>query len=1020
MTLLNLAARCCPTDNALMVDFTELKRETLGRHLRRHIQGEVRFDPTSRRLYSTDASIYQIEPLGVVIPKTIADLVATVQIAAETQTPLTARGGGTSLSGQSIGPGLLLDCSKYLNAILDVDRGTRLVRVQPGVILDQLNRAVAAHDLQFGPDVATASRANLGGMIGNNSAGSRSIVYGKTMDHVRRLGLVLADGTQTEFRPLPTTEWDRRAAARSLEGAIYRGVRQLVCENAEEIRRRFPRILRRVSGYNLDALCDQWTNTPPAQLVSLVPLLVGSEGTLAVVTEAELALVPRPRVRGLLVPHFTSLGAAMDALAACLEFGPSAVELLDRMLLDLARENLSLKDTMTVVQGRPEALLMVEFSGQSAAEVVDRIEKLQTRLHEVAGVTALVPALEPALRDPLWNLRRDAVPLLYGMPGDRKPVTFVEDTAVAPAQLPAFVARFRELLCRHGTQGAFYGHASVGCLHIRPVLNLKDAADVTRMRQITEEVTDLVLEYGGALSGEHGDGLARSEWNRKMFGPVVYKAFCRVKQIFDPQQILNPGKVVAAPAMTENLRYGPDYQPAQPATAFDYSRQEGFVRAIELCNGSGVCRKLKGGTMCPSFRATLDEKDSTRGRANALRLALTGEGGSVAAQATGDGPTLSRAQGLRSKWVHEVLDLCLMCKACKSECPSNVDMAKLKAEFLHAYYQGRPRPLGHRLMAWIFRLNRLGAMAAPLVNWLQERRALRWLLEMTAGIDRRRSLPPLHADHFRRWFARHTPPPVAGRYGRVLLLDDCFTTFQEPAIGRAAVRVLERAGYTVTLAGLTCCCRPMISKGFLTPARELIQAQVGRLARCLADGIPLLGLEPSCLLTLADEWPELLPGGETRRVAAAVDLADAWLARQTKAGRSDLQLERRSEECLVHGHCHQKALQGVTGTLAALGLVPGLNVTVLDSGCCGMAGSFGFEKEHYDLSVAIANLELLPALAAKPEAIVVAPGTSCRHQIKDLAGRRAWHPLEVLAAALGKVTDGPGPGALTSDLSQSG
>jgi Fe-S oxidoreductase len=685
------------------------------------------------------------------------------------------------------------------------------------------------------------------------------------------------------------------------------------------------------------------------------------------------------------VPQFGSLDAAMDALAACLEFGPSAVELLDQMLLDLARGNLALKDAMAVVQGQPAALLMVEFSSDDPAEVADRVERLQRRLREAEGLTAMVPALDPALRDPLWNLRSAAVPLLYGMPGDRKPVTFVEDTAVSPARLPEFVARFRDLLRRHGTDGAFYGHASVGCLHIRPVLNLKEAADMAQMRRIAEAVTDLVLEFGGSLSGEHGDGLARSEWNRKMFGETVYQAFRQVKRAFDPHNLLNPGKVVDAPAMTDNLRYPPGYAPAEPATVFDYSRQEGFVRSIELCNGSGVCRKMQGGAMCPSFRATCDEKDSTRGRANALRLALAGE---------------RPIKNLRSRWVYEVLDLCLMCKACKAECPSNVDMAKLKAEFLHCYYEGRMRPLGQVLMARISWLNRLGALAAPLVNWLQERRVVRWLLEKTAGIDRRRSLPPLHADHFRRWFAGHQPDPAAGQRGRVLLLDDCFTTFNEPAIGQAAVRVLERAGYAVELAGLTCCCRPMISKGFLHESRELIQAQLPRLAQRLADGTLLLGLEPSCLLTLADEWPELVPGPETQRVAAAADLADNWLARQVRTGRCDLSLAPRTERCLLHGHCHQKALRGISGTTAALRLVPRLDVTALDAGCCGMAGSFGFEKEHYDLSVAIANLALLPALAAEPEALVVAPGTSCRHQIKDLAGRRALHPLEVLAAAL--------------------
>lgn len=972
-----------------MDDFTELKRDALGRHLRKHIQGEVRFDHTSRKLYSTDASIYQIEPLGVVIPRSVADLVATVQIAAELHVPITARGGGTSLSGQSIGSGIVVDCSKYLNNLLDLDPAKRVARVQPGLILDRLNREVGKHGLQFGPEVATSSRANLGGMIGNNSAGARSIVYGKTIDHVRRLGVILADGSPASFGPASAEEWDRRARDKSLEGTIYRATRQIVQANAAEIRRRFPKILRRVSGYNLDVI----ETAPQAAGVGLHSLVIGSEGTLAVITEAELNLIPRPKTRGLLVPHFVSLAAAMDALAVCLEFAPSAVELLDKMLIDLARDNLALKDHMAAIEGRPSALFMVEFSGDEQAEVLDRIERLRKRLRDVAGVTALVAAVDPAIRDPLWNLRRAAMPLLYGMRGDRKPVTFVEDCAVSPARLPEFVARFRDVLQTHGTDGAFYGHASVGCLHIRPVLNLKDPSDVATMRRIAERVTDLVLEFGGSLSGEHGDGLVRSEWNRKMFGPVVYEAFRQVKRAFDPDNLLNPGKVVDAPSMTDNLRYGNDYRPLVPLTVFDYSKQEGIVRAVELCNGNGACRKMQGGTMCPSFRATCDEKDSTRGRANALRLAFSGK---------------EPMRDLRSDWLYDVLDLCLMCKACKAECPSNVDMAKLKAEFLEGYYEHRPRPLGQKVMSRIHLLNRLGAPFAPLVNWAQRRGAFRWLMEKAGGIDRRRSLPELHRNHFRRWFGKRRWAPETTGNGSVILLDDCFTTFNEPAIARSAVEVLERAGYHVQLAGIACCGRPMISKGFLRDARELVRREAPRLAAQLTSGQPILGLEPSCILTLADEWPELVPGIETQRIAAAAELADGWLARQVADKRATLPLQPRGGKCLLHGHCHQKALRGVGGTSAALRLVPDLDLQVLDVGCCGMAGSFGFEKEHFDLSVQIANLALVPALQAEPGALVVAPGTSCRHQIKDLTGRRALHPLELLHTALGERDTKPG------------
>ncbi|MBX9584778.1 MAG: 4Fe-4S dicluster domain-containing protein, partial [Gemmataceae bacterium] len=757
----------------------------------------------------------------------------------------------------------------------------------------------------------------------------------------------------------------------------------------------------------------------PRSPKSLLPLLVGSEGTLAVVAGAELALVPRPKHRAILVPQFATLGAALDAVAACLELKPSAVELMDRMLLDLAREQRSLKDTMAFVRGRPEAILMAEFSGDDPREVADRVHELDRRLKAAPGLVASVPALDPATRDPLWDLRRAALPLLFGMVGDRKPVTFVEDCAVAPARLPEFAARFREVLRRHGTDGAFYGHASAGCLHIRPVLNLHDPADVRAMRAIMTDVVALVGQFGGSLSGEHGDGMARSEWNRAMFGPTVYEAFRQVKRGFDPGNVLNPGKVVDGPAMDEGLRVEPGRPLPEAPTAFDYGRQGGFFRSIELCNGVGVCRKTQGGAMCPSYRVTRDERDTTRGRANALRVALLGDERSTMNDDPGgrsSSSLIAHRSSLASRWVHEVMDLCLSCKACKAECPSNVDVAKLKAEFLHAYYAGRPRPLGDLLVKHVHRLSPLAARFAGVGNWLARRGWVRRALEGAAGIDRRRSLPELHRDHFRRWFARRAgsvsdrrnPPPVAHAPGspasgdsrpparRLILLDDCFTTFQEPHIGRAAVTLLERAGYAVELAGV-CCGRAMISKGFLADARRLAADGVAKLDRYAAAGVPILGLEPSCLLTLADEWPELVPGPAARRVAAAAELADGWLARQVRDNGLSLDLPAGGGKALLHAHCHQKALVGPGGSADALRLVPGLDVTVLDAGCCGMAGAFGYEKRHYDVSVAVANLALVPALKADPDALVVATGTSCRHQVRDLTGRPALHPFEVLA-----------------------
>jgi Fe-S oxidoreductase/FAD/FMN-containing dehydrogenase len=804
-----------------------------------------------------------------------------------------------------------------------------------------------------------------------------------TEHHVRSLSVVLADGKLTEFRDLSGMDWDRKTGPETVEGDAYRAVERVLVENRDEIDRRFPKIIRRVSGYNL-ADCGT-----PRRRHSLIPILVGSEGTLGFTTAAELALVPRPIHRALLVPHFASLRAALDAVAACLEFGPSAVELIDSLLITLARKQRSLKHTMAAVEGNPEALLMVEFHGDDEADVRSRVFKLKDRLREVPGLTAAVPAIDPALRDPLWNMRSAAAPLVYGVPGDRKPIAFVEDCAVDPARMPEFATRFRELIQRHGTDGAFYGHASVGCLHIRPMLDLKDPADVTRMRRITEEVVALTREFGGSLSGEHGDGLARSEWNRAMFGEQVYEAFREVKRAFDPDNLFNPGKIVDAPAMTDSLRFGGQYKPTELPLLFDYRRQGSFFESIELCNGAGVCRKTQGGAMCPSYRATRDEEDTTRARANALRLAISGQGdrGNVRSP-------------LAERWIHPVMDLCLGCKACKAECPSNVDVAKLKAEFQAAYYAEHRRPFGHKLMARVHRLNRIGSFVAPIANWTNRRRAARWAMEWLTGIDRRRPVPDFHWNHVRRWFRRPGRDARRDR-GRVILFDDCFTTFNEPNVGIAAVEVLEQAGFAIELANPICCGRALISKGYLKEARELARRQLPELAKRVDDGTPILGLEPSCVLTLADEWPELVPGPEANRVAAAVRLADDWLAERLTAGEVQLPLKAAFGTCLFHGHCHQKALVGTAGSAALLKRLRGLDVTVLDAGCCGMAGAFGYEKEHYDVSVKIAGLQLLPAIAAAPDAIVAATGTSCRHQIRDLTVRRALHPMEVIRSAMG-------------------
>ena len=961
----------------------------LAERLARETRCEVRFDRGSRMLYATDASLYQVEPLGVVVPRTAADVARAVTIAAEEGVPVLPRGAATSLSGQTVGPALVIDFTKYLNRVGVVDRDRMTVRVEPGVVLDRLNAHLKPLGLMFGPDVSTGDRATLGGMIGNNSAGARSLKYGKTVEHVQALDVVLDDGTTATFGPVPEGELDGICARPDRVGALHRTVRDVVGAHREAIVARFPHILRRVSGYNLDEFIPGLPVRPPGWrddpwAFNLARLIVGSEGTLAVVAGAEVKVVPIPAAQGLVVLSFATIPAALDRLGEILETGPAAVEMVDRMILDLAAGNPEYARHLNFAEGRPAAVLAAQYYADSADELADRAHDLARRFEGRPGVLGIRKSLTAAAKDDFWKIRKAGVSLLMGMVGDAKPVAFVEDTAVSPEKLPAFFDRFRAILDRHGTVGACYGHADVGCLHIRPVLNVKQQKGVDDLRSIAREVADLVIEFGGSMSGEHGDGLARSKWNAPLFGAEVYSAFQEIKRAFDPSNRLNPGKVVADPDPGSSLRIGPDYHAVEPAsTAFDFSAQGGFARAVELCSGVGACRKVDAGTMCPSYMATRDEDHTTRGRANALRLVLSGA---------------LPADGLANETLANAMDLCLQCKACKTECPSNVDMAKLKAEWLHQLYRSKPVPLGSLLMGNIFRLNPLGSAAAPLANWTARQPAFRWLLEQVAGIDRRRVMPSFASDHLRRWFRRHAPDPRAGSRGSVVLLDDCFTTYNQPGVGRAAVRVLEAAGYRVVLAGLPCCGRPAISKGLLPMARDLARRNVAKLVEYAKAGTPILGCEPSCLLTLVDEYRDFRLGPDADLVSASSLLVDAFVADCDRV--PELPLSARPGKALLHGHCQQKALVGTAGTLAALRRIPELDVTELDSGCCGMAGSFGYELGHYDVSIALANRVLLPALAANPDATLIAPGFSCRSQVHGLAGVDARHPIEVLVEQL--------------------
>ena len=1006
-------------------------QQALARRFQREIAGEFSVDAFTRALYSTDASIYQIAPVGVVAPKSVDDVLATVAIAREFGLPIVPRGGGTSLSGQSIGPGLVLDFSRLMNRVLAIDAERGLARIQPGVVLDQFNQTLKPLGWQFGPDVATSSRANLGGMIGNNSAGSRSVWYGKVVDHVRELEVVLSDGHTHRTRPLAVDDLLRLEGASGREAELVTRFRALVDSLRGEISRKFPRILRRVSGYNLDEFVPSVrSELPRAQAVeeldrlwrdradfNLSRLFVGAEGTLGVITEAVVHLVPIPKERAVVALEFATIDAALECVPTILATTPSAVELLDHNIVTLSRQNLKYKTALDFVAGTPEAILIVEWSGDRIEIVRDLELLLEQKLRGASGLTQWHRAATPEQRDALWNCRKAGAPLLLSIPGARKPIAFVEDTAVDPARLPAFTRRFKTILDEHKLTGAYYGHASVGCLHIRPMVDTKSAADRTALKAVSDAVAELVREFGGAMSGEHGDGLARSYHNLKLFGPTLFEGFRAVKKMFDPLGLMNPGKVTATPSPIENLRYGDSYRAnrnvPQPQPLLSFAREErlqgdprgGLLAAAEMCNGAGVCRKTLTGTMCPSYMVTLDEEQSTRGRANALRMALSGQ---------------LPEGSLTSPRMHEVFDLCLMCKACKAECPSNVDVAKMKVEFLARSLEVQGTPLSTRLLANVAWLNRIGSALAPVSNWILSAPGVNWLNEWLLGVDHRRTLPKFARQDFAAWFDSRRPArpltQVSESAGQVVLLDDCLTSYCEPGINRSATEVLELLGYEVTRANLWCCGRPHLSKGLVHEARRLAARNIARFTELIAGGATIVGSEPSCVLTLIDEYPDLVPGDAAQRIRESTCLIDEFLVRPDNLNRlserlpNDSRSDRPEETVLIHGHCQQKALRGSASLRKLMSLIPASTVQEIDSGCCGMAGAFGYE--HHEVSLQMGERVLFPAVR-ESVGPVVAAGFSCRHQIASGTGRAACHPIELLAAALKTMGDNQ---VVTSEL----
>ncbi len=934
-----------------------------------------------RHLYSTDASLYEIPPIGVIIPRDQDDVVQTLRTAAKYGAPILPRGGATSLAGQTVGEALVLDCTKYMNALLEFNVEERWARVGPGIVRDVLNAQLKPYDLHFTPDVATSSRATVGGMIANNSAGTHSIVFGKTVDQVLELRAVLANGEVVDFKALTPQEYDKKCGQQDFEGNLYREVRRLVNENADEIRARFPKVMRRAGGYNVDLLLEEenW---------NLAKLICGSAGTLAFITEAKIRLEPLPKATALLMAHFKDIFDAVRAVEPLLKHQPAAVELLDRPILDLAAKNLEVRKYCTFVEGEPEALLMIEFFGDTPAEVAARMEQAHAELITQRRAYACTRAVGAKEQANVWFVRKASLGLLQGLKSDFKPTEFIEDAAVPVAVLPQYLSEVVELVRRHQREVTMYAHVSVGLTHVRPFLNLKQAEDVKIMRSISEGVLDLVLKYGGMMSGEHGDGLVRSYLNEKFFGPKLYQAFREIKRAFDPQGLLNPGKITDAQGIEENLRVGPHYHPHPMHTHFHYLEDGGIERAVEMCTGVGECRKVLGGTMCPSYMVTRDEEHSTRGRANALRAAMTGKFG---------------LQGFGDKRLYEVFELCLACKGCKAECPSNVDMAKLKYEFLAHYYDEHVIPPSTLLFS---RPDLLGKFAAPFAgfaNRMLKNGVVKKLLQTFLGLDGRRDLPMYARETFTQWFKKHEAAQNReAQRPLVALFNDTYLTYHEPEIGIAAVRVLEAMGYRVVLANAGCCGRALISNGLLRTARGQAEMVVDRLAEFAEQNIPLVGCEPSCVSAIKEDYLDFvrdLP--KARRVAENFFLVEEFVVRNWDEKKHGAKFKKLQQTLLYHGHCHLKALFGTTASKDALAQAAGCFVNEVDSGCCGMAGAFGYQKKHYDISMKIGERRLFSEVNKLPQdQRVVANGFSCRHQIEHGTGRKAKHAIEILAEAL--------------------
>lgn len=952
----------------------ESKRRGFEKQLRQGIRGEVSFDQMTLGLYSTDASIYQIKPVAVVIPKDEEDVICAVKAAGEYGVNILPRGGGTSLNGQGVSPAMVIDFHKYMNNILELNVEENWARVQPGIVLDELNDKLAKHGIFFSPDPATSSRATIGGMIGNNASGTKSIVYGITNDHVLELKTLLSDGTVLELKELSEKEYENRASSgngNTREAEIYSVFKKIIDENRDAIEKSYPKIMRRVQGYNLDSFVNNGS-------YNMAELMVGSEGTLGITLEAKLNLMQLPKCKALCVVHFNELLEAISTVAPILEHKPSAVEILDSEVVVRGRKNLSVAQLCSFIDGDPAAILIVEFFGETQQEARQKAQGLAEDLENQKMGYSWPIISEAAEQQKVWGVRKNALGLMIGFKGGRKPLPFIEDACVDIKVLPEYIDQILNFCKSLDVPVAMYAHASVGNIHVRPILNLKEQKEIDNMKVIADFTFDLVKKYGGSWSGEHGDGRVRSPYLERFFGAQVYNALREVKKLFDPSGLMNPGVIIDPNPIDQDLRYGTKYKTPSERTTYYYRDNGSFASTVELCMGISACHKTLEGAMCPSYRATFEEEHSTRGRANALRLAMSGQLG---------------AGAMTSKRLFDVLGLCLSCKSCKAECPTNTDIGRLKSEFLQGYHDANGTTLFERMLANApQRAKKFAGCFAPIVNTFKRNWLWRKMLETAAGADSRRKPPSYASCPFPKWFNQRSKPN--GRLTKkVVLFDDTYMNYYQTGVGMSAVELLESCGYEVTLANAGCCQRPKISLGFLREAKIEGEKTLRNLDRYIMQGLKVVVCEPGCCSALTDDLPDLIDDEKlAQRTKDNVMMIDQFLSTEIKNGNLNCEFTSPFKKIFIHGHCHQKSLYGTTAMKKVFDCVPELEVIEPDAGCCGLTTSFGHKKEHYDISMRIGQERLFPAILNLEENTkVVACGFDCRNQIFAGTGVNSIH-----------------------------